>query len=163
MYSDLTQDQLKQALHYDPETGVFVWRRKPCKNREAGSLAGNTQNTGYRVIRVNGTLYKAHRLAWLYVHGCWPSQYIDHINGQKADNRIENLREATHAENMENRLRAHANNKLGVLGVTKEKGRFVARIRVSGRLLHVGAYATAEAAGSAYISAKRSLHSACTI
>jgi hypothetical protein len=150
-------------MSYDPHTGVFVWLRRPCKNLKAGIEAGNLQPTGYRVIRIGGSLYKAHRLAWLYVHGHWPSDEIDHINGDKSDNRIANLRNVTHRQNMENRRHAHRNNRNGVLGVCPDGRKYSARIRAGGAQIHLGNFASVEEAGAAYLAAKRQLHAGGTL
>lgn len=98
----LTQDQLQQQLHYNPDTGVFT-RLVRASNMLPGTVAGTVHaRDGYVVIRVLGAKYAAHRLAWLYMTGKWPSQEIDHINRDRADNRISNLRDVTHMVNMSN-------------------------------------------------------------
>lgn len=163
MTSALSQEELRAMLRYDPQIGEFVWLVKPSKRLPSGAIAGGLNAEGYRVIRLCGRLYKAHRLAWLYVHGEWPAMCIDHINGVRDDNRIANLRCVTHGENMQNQRRAHANNKTGKLGVAPDGIKFLSRIRVGGRSQFVGSFATAEEASTAYIAAKRRLHSACTL
>lgn len=163
MYCDLTQDYLRSVLDYDPESGVFMWKRKPSNNVDMSRPAGNVQSTGYRVIRVNGTLYKAHRLAWLHFHGFWPPALIDHINGEKSDNRIQNLRCATPLQNVQNQTKPHRGNKSGALGVSVEKSGFSARIRVDGRLMRLGYYGSLTEAQAAYVTAKRRLHQAGTL
>jgi hypothetical protein len=96
-------------------------------------------------------------------HGAWPDGCIDHINGQKADNRISNLRKVTHAVNMQNQHRAARTSKTGLLGVSPNKTRFVANINVDGRRVYLGSFATAHDAHSAYLSAKRELHAGCVL
>ena len=102
----------------------------------------------------------AHRLAWLYTHGKWPSKYIDHINGVKTDNRIANLREADNGENMQNQRRARRNSKTGLLGVrwNRASGNYVAVITVNRHVINVGSFKTAEEAHEAYLRAKAELH-----
>ena len=163
MTNQLTQQQVQDLLHYDPATGFFVWRVKPCKNLPAGTLAGSTNDEGYRVLRLGGKLQKAHRVAWLYVHGEWPSMCIDHINGIRGDNRIANLRCVTHRANMENQRSAHANSTTRLLGVSKRGERYVARIRMDGQLRYLGTFATGEEASLAYLAEKRRIHAACSI
>lgn len=162
-YSELTQDELKSALHYDPASGVFTWirslRKAPLMNREAGSRS----QAGYRVIRLNGTLYKAHRLAWLYVYGQWPKNSIDHINGNKLDNRIANLRDVPHAENMQNRRAPHANNTTGALGVSRSRNKYLAQLRIEGRVTYLGTFPSLSEAKTSYLAAKRLAHRGCTI
>lgn len=94
--STLTAEQLRWLLHYDPETGVFTRLIQLCNRVQVGDIAGFIKYNGYRVIKVGDkpTPYFAHRLAWLYIHGEWPSKGIDHIDGDRANNRIANLREA---------------------------------------------------------------------
>jgi HNH endonuclease len=93
----ITRTRLKEFLHYDPETGVFTWLVKPCRNILAGSIAGNVMNEGYVMVKIDRKNYKAHRLAWLYVHGTFPPDQLDHINRGRADNRLCNLRLSTQA------------------------------------------------------------------
>lgn len=163
MTSALSQEELRAMLHYDPQTGEFVWLVKPSKKLPSGAIAGGLNDEGYRVIRIRGLLHKAHRLAWLYVHGEWPAMCIDHINGVRDDNRTANLRCVSQRANMENQRFAHTNSKTGLLGVTQDAGRFTARIRSRGSLRYIGTYATPEEAAAAYIAKKRDLHPGCTI
>lgn len=96
----LTVDTLRDALSYDPETGIFRWRYDRASLAKAGQIAGSpTHKKGYRFIRVNYNRYLAHRLAWFYVYGEWPSGPIDHINGNTDDNSIANLRVVTRQQN----------------------------------------------------------------
>jgi hypothetical protein len=98
-------------------------------------------------------------------HGAWPSGDIDHINGQKTDNRIENLRDVTRTINSENRRGSNTNTATGYLGVSvhARSGKYRARIRAKGRLISLGLFLLPEEAHAAYISAKRDLHFGCTI
>jgi hypothetical protein len=102
--STITAERLRQLLHYDPERGVFTWLSRPAERswntRFAGTRAGTINGLGYVVIGILGRRYKAHRLAWLYVHGEWPGRELDHINCDKSDNRIANLRPATRSQNI---------------------------------------------------------------
>lgn len=160
----ITAEELRAALTYCPVTGAFAWKAKPSKQIAAGADAGHLQkDTGYIVIKLRGRLYRAHRLAWLYVHGAWPNYVIDHINGTKHDNRIANLRDTTRTGNAQNQQRAHSGSQSGVLGVYLNGDKFVARIRTEGRLLRLGEFNSAEAAHSAYVAAKRQLHPTTTL
>jgi hypothetical protein len=147
----LTQEELKSQLHYDSNTGIFTWNTSR-PSVKLGKLAGVlVSNSGYISIRIHNEMYMAHRLAWLYTHGDWPKQYIDHINGVRNDNRLCNLRECNTAENMRN-IRKHSSNTSGYKGVdfNKQKQRFRARCRVDGKRYHIGLYDTAIEAHIAY-------------
>ena len=156
--AELTQSYLKERLHYDPETGIFTWA-VGCKGNRAGDAAGSLKPSGYRQIMIDGRLYRAHRLAWLYVYGKWPADLIDHINGLRDDNRIVNLREATAAENQQNRT-ANANNASGFMGVYwhKRDCKWRSHIKIEGRVKHLGCFDTPETASAAYLDAKAELH-----
>lgn len=96
--SGLSQEYLRDVLHYDRETGTFTWKKNTGKKRLVGKVAGS-KSEDYWEIGLLGRRYKAHRLAWFYVHGVWPQSDIDHINLDKLDNRFDNFREATRAQN----------------------------------------------------------------
>ena len=156
----LTAERLRQALGYCPETGVFRWRMSNGKRAVAGEVAGGISRNGYVRISIDDTKHYAHRLAWLYAHGVWPKGQIDHINGEKTDNRIENLREATNAQNGQNRRTARADSQSGMIGVYLHpiSGRWGAEIVKDGQKHSLGYFDTKEAAHAAYLSAKRELH-----
>lgn len=116
-------------------------------------------NEGYRLVRLLGVDYCAHRIAWAMHHGEWPDLMIDHKNGQRDDNSISNLRQATDLVNQQNRRSAQKSSACGFLGVQAHKnGRFQAKIRAGGRRLHLGNFSTAEEAHAAYMAAKSVLH-----
>src|SRR5215475_5659246 len=112
----LTLQRLREVLSYDPETGLLTWLQKTGR-KSAGSVAGSLDNNGYVVIRIDRRIYKSHRLAWLLMTGEWPKHTIDHINNAPADNRWENLREATYSQNNANRGLT-TRNKSGLKGVS---------------------------------------------
>lgn len=150
----ITQDELKHRLSYSEETGLFTWVNPTVNNCKVGSEAGTSLN-GYRRIMVNGRIYMAHRLAWLYVHGYTPEHEIDHINGNRSDNRICNLRLATHKQNMEN-TRLQMNNTSGHRGVTWDRNRqkWIARINHFNEVTYLGRYANIEDAVTAVKNAR---------
>lgn len=159
----ISHDELLNATSYDPETGVF--RRRYAVNRRfyAGQEIGSLGGHGYTVVWIRGQRILAHRLAWFYVHGKWPENTIDHINGYKRDNRIANLRDVMHAENMQNLRRRHKDNKSGFQGVIRKRGRYRAAIGTYGKTKHIGTFDTAQEAHDAYLEAKARLHSFPTI
>ena len=150
----ITQARLQQLLDYNPLTGIFVWKVTRGKIR-AGSIAG-TFNMGYMQIRIDYKIHKAHRLAWLYTTGETPVGEIDHINGDKIDNRIVNLRVVTSRQNNSNR-RCHREGHLVGTSLRKDLDRWVAHISINGRLKHIGFYDTQLEAHEAY-QAYKALH-----
>lgn len=145
----LTQQRLREVLSYDQESGAFV-RIRALPGAQLGA-AGGLDKRGYLAIRVDGQRYLAHRLAWLYVFGAWPEGDVDHANGDRADNRIENLRLANRSQNKAN-SKKYDNNSSGFKGVCwrKETGRWRARIGVNGEVLNLGSFDNAEDAYRAY-------------
>jgi hypothetical protein len=161
----ITASRLRELLSNDAETGKFLWLESRGTAR-SGNVAGSPNGSGYIHIRVAGRTYKAHRLAYLYAYGRWPDAEIDHINGVRDDNRLANLREASHAENMQNIRRAYTDNKsCGLLGASwhKRTGSWQAKISAAGKLRFLGHFDTADAAHAAYLKAKSELHPFNTI
>lgn len=136
----LTLTRLKEALNYDPETGVFTWVNPTNDRIQVGSVAGDKFKDCIR-IGLDGEGYRAHRLAWLYCYGEWPKHNIDHINGNHYDNRIANLRDVPQSENVRNQ-RLRKDNKSGYHGVNWDKGRNKWRvtINVEGKVKTLGRY-----------------------
>ena len=153
---DLSQERLRELLDYDLLSGVFKWKVSTARRIKVGDVAGSPKRFGHLQIMVDGRFYKAHRLAWLYVHGRWPVEQIDHINGMPSDNRITNLREVTCAENQQNQ-RSKPNKLLGVSWHTKSN-KWQARILVHGVLKHLGVFVTPKEAHVAYVAAKHEYH-----
>ena len=153
----LTRDRVLELLEYNPATGEFR-RKVPRGGEPAGSVAGYVGGSGYILISIDGKRYHAHRLAWLIVTGAWPRGDIDHINGIRTDNRIENLRDVTRSVNMQNLKRAHIDSTTGVLGILKVGKRYRARLMVNYTAYHIGYFDTA-----AYLAAKRQYHEGNTL
>jgi hypothetical protein len=156
-------ETLRKLLDYDPETGVFTWRERPLdlfSNPKRGNswnarMAGkpafsNIDNCGYPRGPILGRRILAHRVAWAIFHGEEPPTFIDHINGNRADNRISNLRLATSLQNMKNQ-KLNATNKSGVMGVRvfKATGKWHAQIKVRRKSIHLGYFNTFEEAVAA--------------
>ena len=162
--STLTAERLREVLHYDPETGIFTRLVRTAQRVQVGDTAGCKGLRGCLLIMVDRRLYQAHRLAWLYVHGVWPANHIDHIDGNPANNRIENLRDVSHSVNMQNMRKAKSTNKsTGVMGVYRIGKRFQAKIVVDRKVRHLGMFDTPELAHAAYLAEKRLHHPGCTI
>jgi hypothetical protein len=149
----LDQAKLKRLFRYEPETGNFV-RLVAVSSCRAGSIAGTIHPKGYVQIQIEGRLYKAHRLAWLYMTGGWPASLIDHRDLCPANNAWGNLREATRSQNGANKGK-NSNNKSGFKGVhyDAQKGKWVAQIQTPGRKQYLGCFPTAELAHAAYAAA----------
>lgn len=166
MTEELTQARLRELLDYDPATGLFVRRAvEGLQERWHDKPAGYVLR-GYLVITVDGRKYRAHRLAWLYIHGKWPEQEIDHRDGNKLNNRIANLRDVSHTVNGENRRQGEANGTGGgLIGASwfKARNKWMAQITVNRKQRYLGLFDTAEEAHAAYVQAKRQLHEGCTI
>jgi hypothetical protein len=144
----ISQAELKELLTYDSETGVFTRNKDMSRTFKKGQVAGCIHKAnGDMNWEYNGKKYKMHRLAWLYVYG--EDVYLDHVNGNRSDNRIANLRPCTHAQNMGNK-KVYKNNKSGYPGVKITKDRFRADIRIKGVNHYLGTYSDAETAYNVY-------------
>ena len=155
----LAQSQLKKLLHYDPDTGVFT-HKLPRHGVSVGREAGYLQPDGYRYVTLLGFRYVAHRLIWVYVHGYLPANQLDHINRNRSDNRLLNLREVTAAENKQN-LGISSKNKSGFRGVSfdKDNNLWRASISVNNKPVNLGRYPTILEASKAYALAAKKYHS----
>lgn len=154
----LQAETIRELFEYEPSTGILTWREKR-QGCRTGGMAGTVRKDGRIAIMIDGRFYKAHRLVWAHAHGVWPADQIDHINGCPADNRIANLREATAAQNAQNRSKK-SSNKSGFLGVSwsKTMRKWQASIEVNGKGHHLGYSDTPQQASLAYAEAKIRLH-----
>lgn len=144
--AELTVDRLMRVLSYDPDTGIFRWRKGKQYVKE-GSVAGTIQPSGYLAISIDGVSHRAHFLAWLYMKGYYPERQIDHRDLDKGNNRFNNLREATHQQNAANR-KAQSNNTSGYKGVAWSSSAQKWMARVAGQYL--GVFDKPEDAARAY-------------
>lgn len=170
---EITKDILRECIYYNPESGVFTWLHRDLKyfnrkrdqnafnSRFAYTIAGNVKSGGYLGIQLFNKTYWAHRLAWLYCYGEWPKNQIDIIDGNKLNIRINNLREATAKQNMQNihsmKRRSNANSLIGACW-DKKAERYRTQIMTNGKSKYLGHFDTAIEAHNAYIEAKRKYH-----
>lgn len=156
----ISAEQAREWYDYNPDSGVFT-RRVQRKSRPAGSVLAGTLNHGYLRVMVAGRSYSLHRLAFLWMTGHWPSADVDHIDGDRTNNRWANLRDVDRSTNLQNTRAAKSHNKsTGILGAYfhKKTGRYTSRIRSCGRNVHLGMFSTPQEAHAAYVAAKRQLH-----
>ncbi len=153
----ITQSELKDILHYDQDTGVFTWIN-PKRKLVINCVAGTTFE-GYIIIKINNKQYRAHRLAWLYVYGKFPSNLIDHINGIRNDNRLCNLRECTNQQNLFNR-KNESNNTSGFKGVYWETARQIWKvcIVVNNKHIYLGRFKEKQEAINSYLTSAKKYH-----
>lgn len=164
MRKEVTAARLRELLHYEPETGVLTWRfaRRGISPGPAGCVSG----PGYLYVNVDGRKYLAHRLIWLYVHGSWPVHDVDHINCDRADNRLANLRDVERYVNNQNRSGVRSDNKAsGETGVSWHihSRKWRARIWLKGKEYRLGLFDTIDAAKACYLAAKREMHAGYVI
>lgn len=148
---------LSMLYDYNPETGAFVWKVKRRGPNEPGAEAGSVAGRGYVYVQYRRRAILAHRLAWFICHSEMPVEQIDHINGVKTDNRLSNLRQATHSENICNQ-RSRKDNVSGYRGVGRNGRKWRAEIKKDGRVYRLGRFETAEMAAAAYAEAAARLH-----
>jgi len=157
----ITQNRLRELLHYDPLTGVFTRLVKTAACVNVGDIAGSKETEGYLRIFIDGRSYKAHVLAWLYMHGVWPDKLIDHKDTIRHHNWLTNLRPATRSENGQNMRKATARSKTGLLGVSwdKKMKQYRADIMIGKKQVRLGFFGQDEtAASNAYLAAKLAHH-----
>ena len=164
----LTKDYLITILRYDPDTGNFWWKEnrnnKQHLNGPAGSMT-SSRGTHRISICIDKKKYLAHRLAWFYITGEWPSDEIDHIDGNGLNNRWNNLREADRYLNNQNLRKCKKHNGSGLLGAWRcnDRDKWESSIRVNGKHIHLGRFSTAWDAHQAYLKAKRKMHQGNTL
>lgn len=158
---------LRGIIEYKPDTGEFIWlvnRRSHAGKVAPGAAAGARDSTGRLRIMIDQRMYSAPRLAWLYMTGKFPKSQVDHIDGDPRNNKFSNLREATPQENAQNIKKPRSHSKSGLLGVISlPNGKYQAKIVVRGKPIWLGTFTDALDAHTAYLEAKRKLHSHGTL
>lgn len=146
----MTHDKdIRLMLKYDPDTGIFTWIQRPNGRVENGSIAGcKLAKDGYRTIQFNGKMYRSARLAWWFYYGKWPKNVVDHINGDKLDDRICNLRDVSSKANSQNKKCHRAGH---LLGTANDHGKWRSQCTENGKKIIIGYYKTAEEAHAAYL------------
>ena len=168
---DVAQMNWSEFFDYDAATGSIIWKHRPrnhfltdrawssTNSRVAGKKAGANDGAGYLQVGVAGSLYRVHRIVWEMHHGPLPSgSEVDHINGDRSDNRLCNLRLANYSQNKMN-MRMHADNRTGFKGIHKNRtGKYCAQIQAYKTKKYIGVFDTAEEAHEAYLKEAKQLH-----
>lgn len=147
----LTVEEVREMFSYDPADGVLRWRLDRSPKARAGAPVGCIHRSGYLVTLIRRKNYQVHRLIWAFVYGCWPPEHVDHVNGVRSDNRLQNIRACSPSENGRNKGR-QVNNTTGFKGVSfcSREGRYQTTCRVNGRKKWIGYFDTPEEASIAY-------------
>lgn len=145
----ITWKELVTVLDYNSETGIFTWKETRGSLARCGNIAGSLENTGYISIRLGYKSYLAHRLAWFYCFQEWPDYYIDHIDRDKTNNSLDNLRDVPQTINGRNRA-INKNNSSGFIGVYKKRNKWAAEIIINGVKHRLGVHDTPVKASAAY-------------
>ena len=161
----ITQERLKELVSYDPETGVFMRKVRTSNRVNMEKPVGTVDRYGYLWCSLDGKAFRLHRLAMIYVHGTVHNGDVDHINMDRKDNRISNLREVSRSVNMQNKEAASSNNRTGYIGVCfdSRRNKYSAQIRINGKNTHLGMFDSPDVAHAAYVKAKRNFHEGCVI
>jgi hypothetical protein len=154
----VTVERLREILDYDSETGIFRYKQSTSDRMRVGDVAG-WKARGYVKINISYETYRAHHLAWMFVHGEFPADEIDHIDGDRSNNAISNLRLATRGQNACN-IRLRSDNRSGLKGVSwdKNRGKWLAQIKANRKNFTLGRFDTPEQAHAAWATAAKRLH-----
>lgn len=151
-----TEKALREVLCYDPASGLFVWLKTVHSHATMYTFAGTINKKGYRVIQFHKIMFRANRLAIWFTTGKWPESVVDHIDGNKSNDRLKNLRDVTQSINMQNQCKPHKRNKSGYIGVSIQNGKYIAQINYKdfGGVKYLGSYDTPEEAHGVYLATK---------
>lgn len=157
--SDLTAEHLKEILHYNPTTGIWTWLKTAAnKRRFVGGDAGSVDSKGYPIIKINSSLYKSHRFAWLYMTGGWPMGDLDHRDRDPSNCRWENLRQASRVQNNINNEKNLGRSGLKGAAWSENDQKWKSSIRVNGNRIHLGYFDDAQQAHEVYRQASLTHH-----
>lgn len=155
---EMTNDYIRKILDYDKETGIFKWKIYKPGGPKIGDRAGVISAEGYNCIKIDGKSYKAHRLAWLYVYGTFPKNLIDHIDRDRKNNKIDNLREVSYSENSQNQGFYRERRKMHIGVYLLKNGKYRSRITINKKTINLGCYDTEQEAIDSYMKAKNDYH-----
>lgn len=160
----LTAERVRDTLNYDPETGALSWKIRMGSRAMPGKPITCLDSHGYIVLRLDRRLYRAHRIAWLHATGAHPEHDIDHINGQRSDNRLSNLRDVPRSINLQNSNATVTKARAGLCGAVfdRRSGKYLPSIVANGKRVLLGTHKTPESAHLAYMAAKAALHAGAT-
>ncbi len=159
----ITAERVRELLNYDPTSGLLTWKQRAAHRVQVGDVAGCPEK-GYWRIRIDNKLHRAHRLAWLHYYGEWPKALIDHKDGNKRNNAIDNLRDVSKSINGQNTRNGSRKNSCGYLGVSRAmSGRYKSEIVTGAGRIHLGVFDSPELAHQAYVAAKRIYHAGCML
>lgn len=150
-------EEIDRVFAYDKDTGFITRKIRTARCTTVGEVAGHTNSQGYVILKYLGQSFKAHRIAWLLHHKVWPVHDIDHIDGNKANNSINNLRDVTRQLNCLN-TSTKSKNTSGYRGVSLHNNKWRARIMLEGKSTIIGSYDTPEEASIAYQNFKKTIH-----
>ncbi len=152
----VTHEMVRDQFDYDPIAGLLIRKSNGVNGKYAGKPAGNIHSCGYRYVKIFGRLFRYSRVVWMWNYGSWPVNEVDHTDGAILNDRIENLRDATRAENTRNRI-ANRNSACSFKGVQLRRypigTRYIATIGVAGKVKYLGFFNTAEEAAKMYDAA----------
>ena len=137
------------TFDYNPETGIFRWKKRNAQRVKIGSIAGFQMSTGYRGVSLRNMQFLAHRMAWFYMTGRWPRHQIDHIDRVRTNNRFSNLREATMRDQLGN-ASMRKNNTSGIRGVSRKRNKWQAQLAYRGTYYSLGSFSSKTQAKSVY-------------
>ena len=161
----ISVERARELLDYNPKTGILTWKADRGGGIHKGDIIEGISNRGYKVVRIDGVRYQAHRLAWLIHSGTFPQGQIDHINGVKTDNRLSNIRDVSHRENTQNRA-IHRKGKLTGATLDKRGNRrkcWISQAKVNRKTVFIGMFFTKEEAHEAYMNFITNLNEPHTI